>query len=306
VIQSLVSRLDLADWAAENREAVETKLLKHGAILFRGFNAYTPTDLERFIKSISGEALEYRERSSPRSKVSGNIYTSTDYPASKEIFPHNEHSYSKTFPLKLFFLCEKPAQQGGETPIGDCRKILQHITPEVRERFIQRKYMYVRNFGDGIGLPWQTVFQTTDRATVERYCRGAAIEVEWKDNDHLRTRQVRPAVVTHPKTGELVWFNHATFFNVSTLDPEIRDALLEEFCEDDLPNNTYYGDGSRIEPSVLEELRAAYQQEMVSFPWQRGDVLMIDNMLTAHARKSFKGPRSVLVGMSQPYTRAEN
>jgi alpha-ketoglutarate-dependent taurine dioxygenase len=305
VIQPLASDLALAGWAAGNREAVEARLLTHGAILFRNFKVNSSADLERFIDAMSGQALEYRERSSPRSRVSGNIYTSTDYPASKSIFPHNEHSYSRTFPLKLFFLCERPAQQGGETPIGNCRSIAQHISPEIRERFIQKNYMYVRNFGDGMGLPWQTAFQTTDKATVERYCRSAGIEAEWKSNDRLRTRQLRPAVATHPKTGETVWFNHATFFNVSTLDAEIRDALLEEFSEEDLPNNTYYGDGSRIEASVLEELRGAYQQEMVSFPWQRGDVLMIDNMLSVHARSPFKGARSVLVGMSEPHTRSD-
>ena len=29
--------------------------------------------------------------------------------------------------------------------------------------------MYVRNFGDGFGLDWRTVFQTDDRAAVEAH-----------------------------------------------------------------------------------------------------------------------------------------
>jgi alpha-ketoglutarate-dependent taurine dioxygenase len=159
--------------------------------------------------------------------------------------------------------------------------------------------MYVRNFGDGFGLPWQTVFQTTEKEKVEEYCRIHDIKVEWKDSERLRTRQVGPAVVKHPRTGELVWFNHATFFHISTLEKNTREALLAGFQEEDLPTNTYYGDGSPIEPSVLESLREVYQQAMVTFPWQKGDILMLDNMLAVHGRLPFVGPRQVLVGMAE-------
>lgn len=37
----------------------------------------------------------------------------------------------------------------------------------------------------------------------------------------------------------------------------------------------------------------------VVFPWQTGDVLMLDNMLTAHAREPFQGPRKVVVAMAE-------
>ena len=130
--------------------------------------------------------------------------------------------------------------------------------------------MYVRNFGDGFGLPWQTVFQTTNPAEVETFCRSHGIEFEWKKGNRLRTRQVRQAVAIHPKTGDIVWFNHAAFFHISTLEPNISEALLAEFLEEDLPHNTYYGDGSPIEPAVLDEIRTAYQQETVIFPCLRG------------------------------------
>ena len=74
--------------------------------------------------------------------------------------------------------------------------------------------------------------------------------------------------------------------------------MLAEFTEDDLPTNTYYGDGTPIEPSVLDELREIYRQETVAFPWEKGDVLMLDNMLAAHGRAPFVGTRKVLVGMT--------
>lgn len=305
VIRPSFESVDAAAWAESNRDFIETRLLRHGALLFRNFNLDSVEAFERFIGAISGELLEYRERSSPRSEVSGKIYTSTDYPANQSIFLHNENSYQRTFPLKLFFYCSVPAQQGGETPIADCRKIYQRIDPQIRERFMQKKWMYVRNFGDGFGLPWQTVFQTTDRAKVEEQCRPKGIDVEWKDDHRLRISTVLPAIARHPRTGELSWFNHATFFHVSTLEPSIREVLLEEFGETDLPTNTFYGDGSPIEPFVLDELREIYRQEMISFSWQHGDVMMLDNLLTAHGRAPYVGARKILVGMAEPIAREE-
>jgi alpha-ketoglutarate-dependent taurine dioxygenase len=163
--------------------------------------------------------------------------------------------------------------------------------------------MYVRNFSQGVGLTWQSVFQTSDRAEVESYCRRNGIGVEWKEDGGLRTRRVLPATCRHPRSGEEIWFNHATFFHLSTLAPAVREGLVAAFSEQDLPNQTYYGDGTPIEPEALETLRAAYLSEKVVFPWQRGDVLMLDNMLTAHAREPFRGERRILTGMARPSTR---
>jgi alpha-ketoglutarate-dependent taurine dioxygenase len=305
VIKPVVGGVNLAAWAARHREFIKTNCSKHGAILFRDFGINTVEEFEQVIEAISGKVMEYRERSSPRSSVGGNIYTSTDYPADQSIFPHNEHSYARTLPLKLYFCCLTPPEQGGQTPIADTRKIFQRLSAQTRERFIEKKWMYVRNFGDGFGLHWHTVFQTTDKQAVEQYCRQVGIEYEWRDDDRLRTRQIRPAFAQHPHTGEHVWFNHATFFHVSTLEPSIREALLAEFKTEDLPNNTYYGDGSEIEPAVLDELRAAYLQESVAFDWERGDLIVLDNMLTAHARRPFVGARKIVFGMAEPFTRTD-
>lgn len=302
VIEPAVDGLNLTAWAANNREFVEQQLSRCGAILFRDFNLKLPTEFERFILSYSGDLLEYKERSSPRKKVWGNVYTSTDYPADKSIFLHNENSYQDRWPMKIFFFCKTPAQQGGETPIADMRSVYNRIDPAIRERFEEKGWMLVRNFGEGIGIPWQVAFQTSDKSAVEEYCRRAGIKYVWRGNGRLKTYQVRRTVMTHPKSGEKVWFNHATFFHISTQEPAIRDALLSEFDEEDLPSNTYFGDGSRIEDSVLDELRSAYLSGAVRFLWQRGDLLMLDNMMVAHGREPYAGRREILVGMTEPFT----
>lgn len=300
VIKPQLDRANLVLWAADHRDLIETKLLQHGAILFRDFQINGYAEFEQFISKISGELIQYQDRATPRHQLQGNIYTSTEYPPHHRIFLHNENSFAYTWPGKICFFCISEPQQGGETPIADVRRVFQRINPKIRETFIQKQVMYVRNFGDGFGLPWQTVFNTEDKGVLEEYCHSAGIEVEWKNENHLRTSQVRPAVAKHPQTGELVWFNHATVLNVSTLPSKLCQAMLAEFELGDLPNNTYYGDRSEIEAGVLAELRHAYEQETVTFSWQKGDVLMLDNMLVAHGREPFVGQREIVVGMAQP------
>ncbi len=303
VVQPALAGVDLMLWASTNREFIEAQLHEHGAVLFRGFNVPSVAEFNRFLTTIYGAPMAYRERTSPRSQVEGNIYTSTDYPADQPIFLHNEHSYATTFPLRIAFFCAEPPQQGGETPIADCRKVLARIDPEIRARFAHSGWMYVRNFGDAIGLSWQTVFQTDDKARVEAYCQDAGIAVAWLADNRLRTRQIRPTELRHPHTGEQVWFNHLTFFHISTLPAPLYAELRSQFTAESLPNNTYYGDGSPIEEEVMEHLRAAYLAEKVLFTWQRSDILLLDNILVAHGREPFSGPRKILVGMAVPYQR---
>ena len=302
VIQPQVKGINPITWAATHKPYIEANLLTHGGLLFRNFGMKTATEFEQFSTVVCGELLEYHERSSPRRQVRGNVYTSTDYPASESIFLHNENSYQQTWPMRILFFCQTAPKSGGETPIADCRKIYRRLNPELRQRFIDRKWMLIRNFGDGLGLSWQTVFQTTDKRVVDEHCRVNGIQTEWKDNDRLRTSTVRPAVKYHPKTGEPVWFNHATFFHVTTLDPTISAVLMRQFKEEDLPSTTCYGDGSSIETETLDELREAHRSETVMFSWQEGDLLLLDNMMVAHGRAPYKGPRTILVGMAQPYS----
>jgi len=304
VMRASTNGVDLASWATSQKARIDDLCRKYGAVLFRNFEVHNARDLNRVIEATSSGPLEYKERSSPRSTVEGHIYTSTDYPPAFDIFPHNEHSYSRTFPLKLYFCCITPAAEGGETPIADTRRILARLSTPVRQKFSEKGWMYVRNFGEGFGLTWQNSFQTDDPAVVESYCKSHGIDWEWQGG-RLRTRQIRPAMARHPQTDDEIWFNHATFFHISTLEPALRNGLLATFQTSDLPNNTYYGDGREIESEVLEELRNAYLAECVLFSWQHGDVLMIDNMLTAHARKAYKGERKILVGMADPHTRTD-
>lgn len=305
VVQPAVSGVNLSDWMASNMQFVGDNLLTHGGILFRGFGLRTQEDFQNVLEATGIEMINYNESSTPRKSLGGQVYTSTEFPPEESIALHNELSAAATYPMKIWFYALQPAEQGGETPIADMRKVHNRISEPVRQAFRERGWMLIRNYNDGFGLPWQEAFHTTDKQVVEEYCHKNSIMFEWKDNDRLRTRQVRQAIKEHPVTGESVWFNHMAFWHVSSLRSSVRDVLLKDFDEQDLPYATYYGDGGRIEDSVVEEIRNAYNEETIAFLWEPGDLLMLDNMLVAHGRCPYSGPRRILVGMGEPYTRSD-
>ncbi|MGC4098054.1 MAG: TauD/TfdA family dioxygenase [Nitrospira sp.] len=299
VVVNPTEKRSLTDYQDAIERMVRTHLSTVGGLLFRGFSIESAADFETFVRMISPDLASYEFGSTPRSQVQNQIYTSTEYPPHQHIPLHNEQAYTTEWPMKIWFYCAQASPEGGYTPIADSREVYRHIPVRIRERFIEKGVMYVRNYGNGLDVPWTKVFNTTDRGSVERFCRAAGITYEWKPDGELRTRQVCQAVAVHPRTDETVWFNQAHLFHVSNLEPAVREALLSVVSEADLPRQACYGDGSSIETAILDEIREVYQCHAVQFPWQAGDVLMLDNMLAAHGRTPFKGPRKILVAMAE-------
>ncbi len=299
LVQAPQAGVELLQALGEIRPLVDAHLLTAGGILFRGFEVGDAERFRAFAAGFGHNLLNYEFGSTPRSNITQGVYTSTEYPAHQRIPLHNEQAYTREWPMKIWFYSMIAAETGGETPIADSREIFRRIAPGIHARFNRHGLMYVRNFGNGLDVPWEQVFNSDDPAVVEAYCTRQGISCEWKDDGELRTRQICQAVARHPHTGEDVWFNQAHLFHISNLAADIRENLLDIVDEEDLPRNVYYGDGSPIEDSLLDEVRGVLDECAISFPWQAGDVLMLDNMLTAHARSTFTGKRKVVVAMAE-------
>ncbi|MBU1331830.1 MAG: TauD/TfdA family dioxygenase [Gammaproteobacteria bacterium] len=282
------------------QQLTQAHLESAGGMLFSGFAGIDVGGFQAFAGSFGHPLLSYEFGSTPRSKVgAGGVYTSTEFPAHRAIPLHNEQAYTNEWPMRIWFYCAQAAEQGGETPIADSREVYRRIDPAIRQRFAEKKLLYVRNYGNGLDLPWQQVFNTEERQQVERYCRERGIQYEWLGDDELRTQQRCQGVAQHPRTGDWVWFNQAHLFHLSSLDAETQEILIDSVGLEGVPRNVYYGDGTPIEASLLDEVRGVLDACAIRFPWQTGDILMLDNMLTAHARDPFKGPRKVVVAMAE-------
>lgn len=299
LIEPNIDGVLLAGWLNENETFIADQLRTVGAVLLRGFNINNVEAFEKVSVALGKEQLKYMDQSSPRSLVAEKIYTSTDYPQDQTINMHNELSYSRDWPMRIIFYCLNAAATGGETPIADSRDVLANISVATREKFAKKGVMYVRNLVDGLGLSWREVYQTDDKMVAENYCREHKIDFCWFGDNHLQIKWKKPAIMSHPFTGESVWFNHGFFFNAFNLPEEIRQGIGDP---SQYPSDTFYGDGTPIEPEVIDEIRQAFAKATVLEVWQKGDVLLLDNMLMAHGRNSFTGERKILVSMNTGYS----
>jgi hypothetical protein len=295
IITPAVENVDLAAWCASNQDTIEAHLDRYGAILFRGFDLQSAPDFEAVAASIASDLFaEYGDL--PPEEASERIYHSTPYPPDKMILFHNESSHLSSWPLRQFFFCVKPSEAQGETPLLDCRAVCDALDPEILEEFERKDLVYVRNFSEGIDVPWQEFFHTDDQAVVEKTCADAGMGCQWTEQG-LRISQAAKAVRTHPRTGERIFFNQVQLHHVSCLDEETRTALRQLFDDEDLPRNVYFGDGTPIPDEVIERIGQVYEELCVETPWQKGDLIALDNMLVAHARRPFVGQRKILVAM---------
>lgn len=300
VVEPKNDDVDVIDWAAANREFLEGKLLEHGALLFRGFGVGSVAEFENLCQAICPH-LYGGYGDLPKNDQGENVYEVTPYPPSKTILFHNESSHMARWPTRQFFFCEVPAEEGGETPIVDCRRIYEAMPARIRDAFEEKGLLYVRNFIEGLDVSWQEFFHTDRREDVERHCRESSFDLEWIGENDLRVKQHALGVTRHPKTDEKVFFNQVQLHHVAALDDDLRESMGALFDRDQFPRNVYYGDGSPILDEDVREIIRIYWDLAVAFQWQPGDVVMVDNMLVSHARNPYRGERKMAVALGAMY-----
>lgn len=299
-----ISRVeDFIAYYKSNENELNQTLLEAGAILFRNTGIDSVETFSQAVDEMAEEFVSYKDGFSPRTKLTSNVYTSTEYDADFFITLHNELSFSSSWPSKLIFCCTIPASTGGETPIADCRKVLSSLDPALAEEFERKGVKYVRNLhgGGGVGPSWQETYETNDQGQVEEFCKHSDIQYEWKDDGGLKIIQYRPAVVSHPITQEKVWFNQVDQFHPSQFEKEIYETLMmmSDGNEQELPMFGSFGDDSSIPVEAMEAVRNTVNEVSVANPWQKSDLVLVDNVLVSHGRNPYQGDRKVLVAMTK-------
>ncbi|MFD5111238.1 TauD/TfdA family dioxygenase [Streptomyces sp. NPDC058220] len=283
---------------AELELGLSGTLVKEKGLVFRGFGI-TPDTLDAALDRLLPNRLAYVHGNSPRTKVGGNVYTSTEYPREFTISMHNEMSYAHAWPARLAFFCQTQPGGGGATPVLDAARWLAVLDQEVRDAFADG-VRYVQNLHDGYGLgkSWQDTFETSERAEVEAFLKNAGAEWAWRRDGSLRVESHRPSTTRHPVTGTEVWFNQADQWHPAGLGDETAAELATILSEDELPQSVTFADGSAIPAEYVAQIRDRGLEAAVDVDWRAGDLLLIDNVLLAHGRRPFTGDRRVLVAMS--------
>jgi alpha-ketoglutarate-dependent taurine dioxygenase len=287
-------------WAAEHRDALRAVVAEHGSIMVRGLGLRDAAEVSAVFRQLSTGLMIEKEAFASRRIYSDGVYSSATWPANQPMCMHHELSYRLEVPGLLLFACLSAPTEGGATAVSDSRAVLNALPAELVARFEREGWMLTRSYNDEIGATVAEAFGTEDRGMVESYCRANAIGFEWQPDGGLRTWQRRSAVVHHPVTGQRCWFNQIAFLNEWTIDPEVREYLVDMYGEDGLPFNTRFGNGDPIGEDVVQLLNHVYEVNTVREPWQAGDLMLVDNIRTAHSREAYQGPREILVGMAEP------
>ncbi|MCB5911887.1 TauD/TfdA family dioxygenase [Streptomyces pinistramenti] len=287
-----------ARWAARHRDALRATLTEHGSVLVRGLGLRDAAETVAAFRELSTDLMTETESFAPRRTYDTGVYSSTKWPSNQPMCMHHELSYTVEFPRLMLFACLSAPDDGGATAVADAAAVLKALPRRLVKRFERQGWLLTRTYNDEIGASVAEAFGTDDRDAVERYCRTHAIAFQWHPDGSLHTRQRRSAVVRHPLTGRRCWFNQIAFLNEWTLAPEIREYLVDLYGADGLPFNTCYGNGDPIDADVIELLNGVYEAHTAREPWQAGDLMLVDNIGTAHSREPFEGPREVLVALA--------
>jgi alpha-ketoglutarate-dependent taurine dioxygenase len=283
-----------------HRPAIDDLIAEHGAVLVRGLGLRDRAAAMAAISQIIRRPFFEREGFAPRERYAEGFYSSSAWPPDQPMCMHHEVSYAQEVPALLAFCCLTAPRDGGVTGLADARLVLRDLPAELVEPFERQGWELVRSYNEFVGVPWQDAFGEQDPAAVEKYCRDNDIEFRWDPDGGLRTRQRRAAVVRHPRSGERCWFNQIAFLNEWTMDPAVREYLVAEFGDDGLPFTTNHGDGTPLDVATVDQINEVYERHTVREPWQQGDLLLVDNIRTAHSREPHSGDREILVAMGEP------
>lgn len=286
-------------WAQSSRAFIDRALDECGALLFRGFACDSATRFEEIAIALAGPLAPYHSIAGPRKKLSERVYTASDYPPRRAIPLHPEGAYAFRFPGRLVFGCLRAPDRGGETPLADLRKIWGALSPSTQARFEALGVRYVNNYGSSFGKTWQDAFSVKSKAELEARCRALEVQTTWKTSGGLRTQAILPAVAAHPRSGAPIFFNQVLAYHVSSLGREVAQAMLSAYAQEELPMQSFWGDGRPFEDEVIEEVRAATEANTRLVSWRPGDILLADNLLVAHGRRPYEGQREVLVAMTE-------
>jgi len=293
------------DWVHANRDELIDKATKHGAILFRGLPLNSPEDCDAFVAAFALKNFPYIESLSNAVRVNytERIFSANEAPPEVTIYFHHEMAQTPIFPAKLFFFCQQPAERGGETPL--CRSDI------VFERLAQRCPKFARDCEEkglrysnvmpadndpksGMGRSWKSTLRAESRDQAEARLREIRYDWEWLPDGSLRaTTPILPAV-REVSPGRKVFFNQLI-------------AAFKGWKDErnDPTKSIRFGDGSLLDKSAVDVATELAYELAFDLPWERGDAVLVDNYLTMHGRRTFRGTRKVLASLADPHTHGQ-
>ena len=300
----------------DNHHQLRQLFAEWGGIYFKGFQLSAEQFREIMNLISPSNTLDYVGGIAPRAQFSEGLALSTAMPPQSTIQQHHEQAYQTTWPMKIAFFCDLAPKRGGETPLTSTRHFMSVLPEKVKEQFYKRgvrnivRYKAIKN----VFPSWEEAFKTSKKEDVEAYARKMGMQISWKDYG-LETFLNTQGLAKHPETKELLWHNHAHLFwtshdpaviapNIKMLGPGVADqlaAFMRNTPIDQFPSDVQYGDGGTIDAGTVDLINNLLEEHKRAFKWEKGDFVVLDNMLAFHGRNPFEGDRRILAVLKEEY-----
>jgi hypothetical protein len=289
---------DTAQWVRKNAPRLLTEATRDGAMLLRGFPVSTAEDFDTIVAALELPNFPYHKSLSNAVRINRTerVFSANEAPPEVQIFFHHEMAQTPLFPRWIFFSCEIAAEQGGATPLCRSDVLLEKLEmqcPAFVKTCEQKGLRYTNVMpGDndaksGMGRSWKSTLGVEHQADAENRLRELNYKWEWLANNCLKaTTPALPAVIKL-NDGRRVFFNQ----------------LIAAFCgwkdsRNDPSKAICHGDGTPLDTDAVKIAIKLSEELAFDLNWQAGDVVIVDNMVTMHARRTFSGTRKVLASLA--------
>jgi hypothetical protein len=289
---------EVAGWIGEHRDVLCDQAARHGAILFRGFPLRTAEDFDRFVAAFALGDFAYEDSLSNAVRINRTprVFTANEAPSSVAIYLHHEMAQTPIYPGKLFFFCEKPADEGGATPL--CRSDvlwdrLAERCPDFARDCVAKGLRYSNVMPSendphsGMGRSWQSTLRAETREAAERRLSDLGYDWEWLQDGCLRATTPVLGAVRELAAGRKAFFNQLIAAYRGWSD-----------SRNDPSNAIRFGDGTPLDREAVGVAIELADELSFDLPWQQGDVVLVDNFVTMHGRRTFSGTRKVLASLA--------
>lgn len=113
------------------------------------------------------------------------------------------------------------------------------------------------------------------------------VRLEWLDNGGVKTVMGPISAIKYEESRQRkIWFNSMVAAYTGWKDSR------------NVPEKAItFGDGKPLPADIINDCSRILDEESVAFAWQKGDVLLVDNLAVLHSRGSFTPPRRVLASL---------
>jgi alpha-ketoglutarate-dependent taurine dioxygenase len=292
-----VAMQDLLDWLAKQSRDLVSRARSHGAVLFRDFPLRTAEDFDSFIAAFQLENFPYAESLSNAVRINRTerVFTANESPPEVKIYLHHEMAQTPIYPSHLFFFCEQPAASGGATPICRSDELWQRLElaePGFAADCRHKGLLYSHTMPakdepkSGMGRSWQETLRADSREAAERRMDQLGYSWNWQEDGSLRaTTPVLPAV-REVESGRFTFFNQliAAYEGWSAAGVSADKSIT-------------FGDGMPLPAESVQSAVEIAAELTFDVPWQQGDVVLLDNFVCMHGRRTFSGERRILASL---------